>query len=211
MEQLTATPTKAPNFFDTAVVKGDVPIEERDDVTVDELERLWATLPFPAELYNGRVVYKMANYQHGKIQTNLIRLFGKYLDNHPIGDIVSETNFCLWSDRPKESRIPDVCFVANERMPKDESSFPDMAPDLAVEILSPNDSFMQVMEKVDEYLQQGTKIVWLVFASTREVLVCTAEEKRSVRGILTVPGVLPGFELPVQEIFKGIKVKSKNE
>jgi Uma2 family endonuclease len=68
---------------------------------------------------------------------------------------------------------------------------------------------MNVTEKVDAYLQQGTKIVWLVFSSTREVLVCTAEEKRSVRGTLTAPGVLPDFELSMQEIFKGVKVKSK--
>lgn len=211
MEQLTTTPTIAPNFFDTAVVKGDVPIEERDDVTVDELERLWATLPFPAELYNGRVVYKMADLVHAAIQANIAKKIGVYLDDNPIGVVGTEASFRLRSDRSKESRIPDVCFISNERLPEDWEHFPVMAPDLAVEIVSPDDSFMKVMEKVDEYLQQGTKIVWLVFASTREVLVCTAEEKRSVRGLLTVPGVLPGFELPVQEIFKGIKVKSKNE
>jgi len=203
MEQLTATIPIAHNFSEMVAVKNYVPIEERNDVTVDELERL--SLPYPAELYNGKVVYKMANYQHGKIQTNLIRLFGKYLDNHPIGDIVSETNFRLWDDRPNESRIPDVCFVAKDRVPKNMRRFPTMSPDLAVEIVSEDDSYKKISEKTKAYLQQGAKIVWVVFAATREVLVCTAKGKHYAQDILTAPEVLPEFELPVQEIFAGVE------
>jgi Uma2 family endonuclease len=208
MEQLTATIPIEHNFPEMAAVKDYVPIEERDDVTVDELERLWTSLPYPAELYNGRVVYKMANYQHGKIQTNLIRLLGKYLDNHPIGDIVSETNFRLWDDRPNESRIPDVCFVAKDRVPKNMRRFPAMSPELAVEIVSEDDSYKKISEKVKAYLQQGAKMVWVIFASTREVLVCTARGKHYVDNVLTAPEVLPDFNLPVKEIFDGVETET---
>jgi Uma2 family endonuclease len=207
METLTAPPMTVGDFAGVDMARGDVTIAERDDVTVDELERL--SLPYPAELYNGKVVYKMANLVHAAIQANIAKKIGVYLDDSPIGIVGTEASFRLWSDRSKESRVPDVCFISNERLPEDWEHFPVMAPDLAVEIVSPEDNFMSVMEKVDAYLQQGAKIVWLVFSSTREVLVCTAEEKRSVRGTLTVHGVLPGFELPVQEIFKNVKVKNK--
>lgn len=205
MEQLTATPTIAPNFFDTAIVKGDVPIEERDDVTVDELERLWESLPFPAELYNGRVVYKMPVPAHGLIQSNVIRLVGNYLDTHPIGIIMGDTSFRLWDDRPNESRIPDVCFIAKNRKLKDMFRFPAMAPDLAVEIVAEDDSYKKIMAKVNAYLKQGAKMVWVIYASTREVLVCTAQGKQYVDDVLTAPEVLPGFELPIQKIFEGFE------
>lgn len=182
---------------------GPIPLEQRIDVTADELERM--PLSYPAELYNGRVVPKMANLEHGLIQSNIIGELRSYLKRNPVGYVATDTNFRLWSDRPKESRNPDVCFISNARKPKDLRKFPEMAPDLAVEVVSPDDSFGKVMDKVDPYLQQGTQIVWLVFPYTREVLVCTSEEKHSVRDVLTAPDLLPGFELPLDEVFAGIE------
>jgi len=81
-----------------------------------------------------------------------------------------------------------------------------MAPDLAIEILSPDDSFMRVMEKVDEYLQREVKLIWVVIASTREVLVCTKESKYIVRDKLTAPDLLPDFELAIKDISEGVEV-----
>jgi Uma2 family endonuclease len=203
MSEFTSTAMVEPNLSEVDIVKKYVPIEQRDDVTVDELERM--SLPYPAELYNGRVVYKMANLEHGFIQTNVIGVLRDYLKTHPIGRIASETNFRLWDDRLKESRIPDLCFIAKERVPKDKRRFPDMAPDLAVEIVSEDDSYRKIMEKVNAYLQRGTEIVWVIFASTREVLVCTSEGKHYVRDVLTAPEVLPDFALSVEEIFAGVE------
>ena len=180
-----------------------ISLEQRKDVTVDELERM--SLPYPAELYDGKVVPKMANLEHGLIQANIIRELGLYLKAKPVGFVATDTNFRLWSDRPKESRIPDVCFIRKDRLPGNLRRFPEMAPDLAVEVVSPDDSFSKVMDKVDAYIQQGAQIVWLVFPNTREVLVCTSQEKRSVRNVLTAPDLLPEFELPVEEIFAGLE------
>jgi Uma2 family endonuclease len=187
----------------------EVPLEQRTDVTVDELEKL--SLPFPAELYNGRVVFKMPNFAHAVIQNNIGKKIGNYLDTHPIGLVGGDANFRLWPERRHESRGPDVSFILKERLPQNLFRFLPMAPDLAVEILSPGDSFMQVMEKVDEYLRQGVKIVWLAIANTREVLVCTSKGKYSVRDTLTAPELLPGFELPVQDIFAGIETSAEDQ
>ena len=204
METLTAPPMTEYGLFEVEIAREDIPIEERNDVTVDELERL--SLPYPAELYNGKVVYKMANFDHALIQSNVHGTIFIYLKSHPIGYVVDEANFRLWNDRPKESRIPDVSFVAKERVPKDKPRFLAMAPDLAVEIVSEDDSYKKIMAKVKAYLQQGTKVVWVIFASTQEVLVCTAADKYYVDldEVLTAPEVLPDFALPVREIFDGI-------
>jgi Uma2 family endonuclease len=198
----------SPSKTTSAAVKPTLPIEQRTDVTVDELER--TSLPYPAELYNGKVVFKMASFEHGKIQIRIGAKLDLYLEQNPIGFAVTETNFRLWPDRADQSRIPDVAFVKKERVPENLRRFPAIAPDLAVEIISPEDSFLKVMNKVDAYLEQGTQIVWVVIADTREVLVCTATSKHSVRDVLTAPELLPGFELPVSKIFEGLPLPEKS-
>jgi len=180
-----------------------ISLEQRTDVTVDELER--TSLPYNAELYNGKVVFKMANYAHGKIQLRIGHHLELYLERNPIGEVVTEANFRLWPNRPGESRIPDVAFVRKERSPQNWYRFPDGAPDLAVEIISPDEKSEEMMDKVDEYLERGAKMVWLVFPKKREVWVCTSlSVYQRVRDVLTAPDLLPGFELPVSKIFEGI-------
>ena len=184
----------------------DIPLEQRTDVTVDELEKL--SLPFPAELYNGKVVYKMPNLAHAMIQNKVGHKIENYLESNPIGVVFGNGNYRLWPERKKESRAPDVSFILNDRLPKDLFRYPAMAPDLAVEILSPGNDFEDMMEKVDEYLAQGTKLVWVVICRRREVLVCTAQSKYIVKDKLTAPELLPGFELPVPEVFVGLEKRT---
>lgn len=184
-----------------------LPLEQRNDVTVDELEKL--ALPHNAELYDGRVVFKMPNLAHGIIQNTIGRKIGNYLEAHPIGVVSDDTNFRLWPERATSSRAPDVSFILKERLPQDLYRYPALAPDLAVEIISPGDGFDQVMEKVDEYLSQGVQLVWVIISSTREVLVCNAQSKHVVRDVLVAPELLPGFELQVKDIFAGLD-KKKN-
>jgi Uma2 family endonuclease len=188
------------------VAEQEIPLEQRTDVTLGELEKL--SLPFPAELYNGKVVYKMPNLGHAIIQNNIGTEIGIYLKTNPIGVVGGDANYRLWPERNKESRAPDVSFILKDRLPKDLFHYPAMAPDLAVEILSPGDSFEDMMAKVDEYLSQGVKLVWVVIARTREVLVCSAQSKYVVRDKLTAPELLPGFELAVADIFVGVEART---
>ena len=184
----------------------EIPLEQRTDVTVDELEKL--SLPFPAELYDGKVVYKMPNPAHGMIQNTIGRKIGNHLESNPIGIVFSDTNYRLWPERKRESRAPDVSFILNGRLPENLFRYPAMAPDLAVEILSPDDSFEDMMGKVDEYLSQGAKLVWVVITRTRQVLVCNAQSKYIVKDKLTAPELVPGFELPVPNIFVGLEKRT---
>jgi len=148
---------------------------------------------------------------HGMIQAHLAATLSWYLDENPIGYAMISPNFRLWPDRPKESRAPDIAFVKKERIrPEDWHRFPAIAPDLAVEIISPDDKFEAMMEKVDEYIESGVPIVWLVFSTKREILICTASSTyHRVRDVLTAPELLPGFELPVSKIFEGIPVSKE--
>jgi len=191
--------TIKPHTVDATIIASkDLPLEQRTDVTVDELEKM--SLPMPAELYNGKVVFKMASHVHSVIQAAISGEIYIYLKTNPVGVVTTDENYRLWPERSNQSRIPDVSFVTTQRLPKDRTHYLPIAPDLAVEILSPTDSFEATMEKVDEYLRQGTQIVWVVITSTREVLVCTAD-------VLTAPTLLPDFELPVKTIFAGIETE----
>lgn len=184
-----------------------VPFAERTDVTVDELQK--TSLPYAAELYDGKVVFKMASPEHGIIQGRMITRMNLYLETADNGVAMTETNFRLWPERERQSRVPDIAFIRKERLPQDLRRFPGLAPDLAVEIISTEDNFLKVMNKVDEYLEQGTHTVWLVIPDTREVLVCTASSKYAVRDVLTAPELLPDFELPVAKIFEGLPMPEK--
>jgi len=188
------------------ITAAEIPLEQRTDVTIDELEKL--SLPFPAELYNGKVVFKMPNLGHAIIQNNIGRKIGNYLEGNPIGVVGGDANYRLWPERNRESRAPDVSFILKDRLPKDLFRYPPIAPDLAVEILSPGDNFEDVMDKVDEYLLQGAKLVWVVICRRREVLVCTAQSKYIVKDQLTAPEPLPGFELAVKDIFVGLEMRT---
>jgi len=200
---MTTAETKAPvGAAEAFAADQEIPLEQRTDVTVDELERL--SLPFTAELYDGKVVFKMANFAHGVIEHKIGQKINNYLETHPIGLLSGDANYRLWPERKRESRAPDLSFILKDRLPKELFRYLPLAPDLAIEILSPDDSFEDMMEKVDEYFSQGVKLVWIIICRTREVLVCTALSKYSVRDVLTAPELLPGFELPVRDIFVGL-------
>ncbi len=186
-----------------AKVDYETPLAQRTDITVDELERL--SLPATAELYDGRVVFKMANPLHAALQLAIGSELYLYLKHHPVGVAFTDAHFRLWPERNDRARVPDISFVVKSRLPDDMFHYPSMAPDLAVEILSPTDNFFDVMDKVDEYLEQGTKIVWLVIPHKEEVLVCTAEGKHSVRDVLAAQELLPGFQISIKQVFAEVK------
>jgi Uma2 family endonuclease len=185
-----------------------LPIEQRTDVTVDELER--TSLEYPAELYNGKVVFYFPDFEHGLLQGRIGADLDHYLEKNFLGHAMIGTTYRLWPNRSDQARRPDISFIRNDRLPKDLWRFPIGAPDWAVEIISPEDKFMHIMAKVDAYLEQGTQIVWVVISDTREVLVCTAAGKHSVKDVLTAPELLPGFELQVSKIFEGLPLPDKS-
>jgi Uma2 family endonuclease len=105
---------------------------------------------------------------------------------------------------PKIVRVPDVAFVAKERVEKLPRRF-NFAPDLAVEIISPRED---ALKKVYEYLRAGTKLVWAVYPEDQEVHVFRFDAEGNLRGrtfgmnnILDEGAVLPDFQLPVKDIF----------
>ena len=115
----------------------------------------------------------------------------------------AETGFVLFDDR-QIVRSPDAAVVLRNRLTELPDSFVPMAPDLAVEVLSPSDRMADALAKVAMYLQAGTPLVWLVNPATRTVVVFRSEmDPVTLAGsdILDGGDVLPGFSVPIAEIF----------
>lgn len=95
-------------------------------------------------------------------------------------------------------------------MPEDLFRFPPIAPDLAVEVYSPDDKLSDILDKIGAYLEQGAQMVWLIIPHTREALVFTTGSRFQAVDVLTAPELLPGFELPVSKIFEGLPLQENS-
>jgi Uma2 family endonuclease len=159
------------------------------------------------ELIRGEVVtMSLPGGRHGKVTLKIGRLIGNHVDDWHLGEaFAAETGFLIERD-PDTVRGPDVGFVRAERLP--EITYPDryvpFAPDLAVEVLSPNDRPDDVMEKVQEWLPAGSQLVWTIDPIEKTVTVHRPGAKPvTLTADQTLDGgeVLPGFACPVADFF----------
>lgn len=160
------------------------------------------------ELVRGEL-YEMppAGARHGGVAMRVGILLGGHVYRNHLGEVLAaETGFVLQRD-PDTVRAPDVSFVARDRLPAGElpAGFLDLAPDLAVEVVSPGDTTREVQEKVEDWLYAGTHLVWVVYPATQTVTVHRSlEDVSELSGSDVLDGgqVVPGFSCHVQELFK---------
>ena len=158
------------------------------------------------ELSRGELVpMTPVHFKHGKIVVSLARKLDQFADERGLGAVGTEIGFRL-ARNPDTLRAPDIAFVARSREPQGPAAlkFAEFAPDLAVEVLSPEDSASDVLKKTEEYLAAGVRLVWIadpgtqtitVYRSLEDVRVLTADQE------LDGGDVLPGFRILVKEIF----------
>jgi Uma2 family endonuclease len=158
------------------------------------------------ELVDGRLVEKNIGMKSSWVASELLFHVRSFLATNPLGWVSAETSYQCSPDDPKKVRRPDVSFVRYGRLPEEE--LPDghcpIAPDVAVEVTSPNDTYYDVIEKVETYLSAGVSLVWVVNPNTRTVFVYRKD--RNTIGFLhendelSGEDILPGFRCPVREI-----------
>jgi len=162
---------------------------------------------FRYELVEGELKQMSPTGQkHGRITVRLTVPLAKYVQDSQLGEVyAAETGFKLKSN-PDTVRAADIAFVRRERLDlvgETESYWPG-APDLAVEVTSPSDTVSQVEKKVMEWLEFGSRMVWVVSPKLRTVTVY-----RSLTDIVTLTekdtldarDVVPGFGIAIGEIF----------
>jgi Uma2 family endonuclease len=159
------------------------------------------------ELIHGEVkTVAPAGHQHGRIAQRIAALLWQYATAHKLGEVyAAETGFKLASN-PDHVRAPDCAFIQRERVVAvgEVAGFWPGAPDLAVEVVSPSDSFADVEEKVFDWLGAGTQAVIVVNPKKRSVTVYRSVSDVRVLGeeeLLSVEDVVPGWSLPVRDLF----------
>ncbi len=176
-------------------------------VTAEELERMPKS-DAHIELVKGEIIKTSpAGHDHGEIALTIGSLVREFARRDKLGKAyAAETGFLL-SRNPDTVRAPDAAFVAAERaaLQKRDQGFFDGAPDLAVEVMLPEDTIEEVEIKVLEYLHAGTKLVWVVHPRTRTVTVYRSLQNvrmLTINDTLDGADVLPGFAVEVKEVFE---------
>jgi Uma2 family endonuclease len=139
------------------------------------------------------------------------RLHGRlwpYAEDKGLGTSVTEMLFVLDAEHNLRRR-PDVAFVSTTRWPLDralpETGDWDVVPDLAVEVISPNDVFKDVLAKVREYFHYGVQVVWVIAPEERQVYVYDSPTHVRIltgQDELTGGEVVPGFRMPLGHLFQ---------
>lgn len=160
------------------------------------------------ELIEG-VIYEMppAGFEHGTNTGNLFGFIWNHVRAHDLGRVTAaETGYIVHTNETGKDTLlaPDVGFIAKARVPAEPiRSYARLAPDLAVEVVSPNDSASEIHAKVNMYLQYGTRAVWVAYPETRTIVVHTPAGAKTLAESDMLDGgdVLPGFTLSVRDIF----------
>lgn len=161
----------------------------------------------PCELINGRVVpMAPAGPAHGTVEFRLAAKLVAYADESGRGTAMGGEVGVYTHRNPDTVRGADAVFISHERRAKcSNSAFLDIAPELVVEIYSPEDRPGEVMKKIREYLSIGVDRVWYVDPRRRQVRIYNSPEQVETLGIgdtLSDAEVLPGFSLALSELFR---------
>jgi Uma2 family endonuclease len=181
-------------------------------ITIHDIEEMEAR-GIIREIVHGQWVndeeHRMAGELHGAIATNLIIALGSYVKTHQLGRVYpADTTYILEEDKNgvQVMRLPDVSFVAAHRVKtQNRETFYQLAPDLAIEIISPSERAVDIRTKLKDYLRAGVQQVWHVYPNTQEVVVYSEDGSVQTYELgQTVLGadLLPGFALPVATIFE---------
>ena len=165
------------------------------------------------ELIDGTLVEKAVGTHEGFLAAALIRLLGNFVADNDLGLVGGADN--PYRMLAENVRYPDVSFVPWSELPDEElptAAIWNITPALAVEVLSPSNTAAEIDRKIAELFELGTKLVWVIDPPTVSAAVYTKGKKPKRVGpgdVLEGGKVLPGFRLPLSDLFATVKRKRK--
>jgi Uma2 family endonuclease len=165
------------------------------------------------ELVDGVLVEKAMGFKEAILASALAYFLWDYLGDHDLGLLAG-------ADGPIRLRLglvrmPDVCFVSWKRLPDGEA--PDevispVIPELAIEVLSKSNTPREIARKLEEYFQAGVLLAWVIDPRTETAVAYTSPSKKRLigkDGALTGGRILPGFTLPLKDLFARARRRSR--
>lgn len=184
-----------------------------DSITLEDVQ-LRDEQGLNCEVLNGQWLHgeeeqEVAGKRYSKIGARLIARLLLYVEDHDLGEVYQDQlHYVLTlsdAEQVETLLIPDVSFVSRDRVVHDDPDKPYfIAPDLAVEITSPSNRNSDIEKKIDQYLTHGTKQVWQVYPSTKEIVVYKLDalpKTYQADNVISGGDLIPGFELVVNKIF----------
>ena len=160
---------------------------------------------YKRELLHGEIVMSPAGFDHGRKIARFMTVLASFVYQHDLGEIFDgQTGFRMKS---LDLLSPDISFVPRDRLAKlagNPEGFFEGAPDLAIEFLSPGDSKKRLRDKLSQYLENGTRLAWVMDSKKRTVAVHHTNKPEQVLSDsdeLSGEEVVPGFLISVANIF----------
>lgn len=156
-----------------------------------------------SELVAGQVIeLTPPGFRHGLIVGGMVQRLREHVTSHRLGVVTNEAGFIL-SKEPPTVRAPDVSVVLTARVPSPiPTKFFPGAPDLAVEVLSPDDRPAEMAARIADFLRAGCRAVWVVDPDTETLTVHTEQgtTRYAAHETLDGPPPLPGFRASIREL-----------
>ena len=191
-------------------------ITTRIGMPLDEFIELSNDQPF--ELINGERIPKMPNvFGHSEMIRQLFLLLYGHTQVEQSGEVYTETTFILPdaddSNWVEGSRIPEVMFFAEDRVKQYKAAYPNhrtrplaLVPDLVIEVVSPTDKATDLDNKIDAYLLDGVRLIWVLNPQSRKTTVHTPDLELPFHvkpdGVLDAGDVIPGFKISLSKLFE---------
>jgi Uma2 family endonuclease len=171
-----------------------------DDLLRVELHDKWT------ELVRGHlVVREPPGTWHGTVSARLAYLVGDFVYRNELGVLCGQDTGFKIASNPDTVRAPDLAFLSHERARKVERrGYASVAPDLAVEVVSPGDRAGEVLARVGDWLDAGVRLVWVIDPTRNAAHVHRPDGSLTVvgaDGALDGESVLPGFTCPLGDVF----------
>jgi Uma2 family endonuclease len=157
------------------------------------------------EVVDGELVMSPKNNpQHGNMCVRISARILDHADKRKLGQVF-DSNTGYWMVN-RNLRAPDVSFVSKARLPqRSPKGFFEGAPDLVVEVLSPTNSRREMDDRLRDFFESGTKLAWIIDPEEQFAEVCHSPTDRKIvgpGGVLEGEDVLPGFKLPLSDLFQ---------
>ena len=157
------------------------------------------------ELVDGVLVEKTVGIYESYLALRMGHLLTTFVERYGLGMVVGADGMMRLA--AGLVRIPDVSFISWDQLPErrvPRVPIADLAPDLAVEVISPSNTAREMERKLQDFLAAGVRLVWYVHPGPQEIRVHTAErhDVLTIDQELTGGDVLPGFVLPLRQLFE---------
>jgi Uma2 family endonuclease len=170
-------------------------------LTIEDFEQLPSEMAEGHELVDGELVDVSGNIgDHNSIRDLLIVILHPLVRGRHLGKVISEQEY----DFGGNAHGPDVSFFGMEKLPLFQRSkrVQPFVPDLAIEIISANDTFTSLLRKKERYRASGTREVWILAPETREVMIYSDDRDRILRQDAELSTeLIPGFRMTVRDLF----------